>query len=308
MGHAHQHDEVDHGQAFAIGVALNLAFVVAGAVVGVLAGSLALVADAAHNFTDVVGLLLAWGASVLARRRPTQRRTYGLRRSSIVAALLNAMLLLVASGGISWEAIRRLIFPEPPPGAAVIWVAASGVVINTATALLFLRGRERDLNIRAAFLHLAGDAGVSLGVVIAAVAIQFTGWSWMDPAVSLGIVVVIVAGTWGLLRESLDMAMDAVPKGIEPQAVEEYLAGLPGVAGVHDLHIWGLSTTEAALTVHLVVPEVTDEDALLARVSREVHGLFGVEHATVQIEKGVAGVCPCGAVCRVQAPVPSQEV
>lgn len=307
MTHEHRHDEVDHGRAFLIGVALNIAFVVVEAFFGLLAGSLALLADAGHNLSDVLGLLLAWGASVLSRRGPSQRRTYGLRRSSILAALLNAMLLLVAVGGISWEAIRRLLFPEPPPGAAVIWVAAAGVVINTATALLFLRGRERDLNIRGAFLHMAADAGVSLGVVIAGVVILLTGWSWLDPAVSLGVVAVILIGTWGLLHESLDLAMDAVPKGIEPQAVEEYLARLPGVAEVHDLHIWALSTTEAALTVHLVVPEAIDEDALLTRVGRDLHVQFRIEHATVQIEKGVDGVCPCGAVCRVQSPVARQD-
>jgi cobalt-zinc-cadmium efflux system protein len=288
MAHAHHQGEVDHGWAFATGVVLNLALVLGEVVFGLLAGSLALVADAAHNLTDVLGLLLAWGASVLGRRRPTQRRTYGLRRSSILAALLNAMLLLVASGGICWEALRRLLFPEPPPGAAVIRVAGIGVVTNTTTALLFLRGRERDVNIRGAFLHMAANAGVSLGVVIAGVATQLTGWSWLDPAASLGIVAVILLATWGLLRESLDLAMDAVPKGIEPEAVEGYLARLPGVVGVHDLHIWGLSTTEAALTVHLVVPEVTNADALLARVSRELRDLFGIEHATVQIEQGVA--------------------
>jgi cobalt-zinc-cadmium efflux system protein len=306
MPHAHPHGGANHGRAFAVGICLNFVFVLFEAVVGFLAGSLALMADAGHNLSDVLGLLLAWGASVLGRRSPTQRRTYGLRRSSILAALLNAMLLLVAVGGIGWEAIRRLAFPEPPPGAAVIWVAAAGVVINTASALLFLRGRERDVNIRGAFLHLAADAGVSLGVVVAGAAMQLTGWSWLDSAVSLGIALVILVSTWDLLRESLDLAMDAVPKGIDPQAVELYLAELPGVTEVHDLHIWGLSTTEPALTAHLVVPQTLDEDALLARVGRDLHDLFGIEHATVQIEKGAGGICPCGAICGVQAPSPSQ--
>jgi cobalt-zinc-cadmium efflux system protein len=299
MAHSHQHGDINHGRAFALGIGLNLAFVAIEAVFGLLAGSLALLADAGHNLSDVLGLLLAWGASVLARRRPTQRRTYGMRRSSILAALLNAMLLLVAVGGICWEAVRQLFSPEPPPGAAVIWVALAGVGVNGATALLFLRGRERDVNIRGAFLHMAADAGVSLGVVVAGVAIQLTGWSWLDPAASLLIVVVILIGTWGLLRESLDLAMDAVPRGIEPQAVEAYLARLPGVVGVHDLHIWALSTTEAALTVHLVVPEVTDGDGLMAQVSRELHERFAIEHATLQIERGTDGVCPCGAGCRM---------
>jgi cobalt-zinc-cadmium efflux system protein len=308
MAHGHAHGEANHGRAFAIGVGLNFVFVVVEAVVGFLAGSLALMADAGHNLSDVLGLLLAWGASILGRRSPTQRRTYGLRRSSILAALLNAMLLLVAVGGIGWEAIRRLAFPEPPPGASVIWVAAAGVVINSASALLFLRGRERDVNIRGAFLHLAADAGVSLGVVVAGAAMQLTGWSWLDPAVSLGIALVILISTWDLLRESLDLAMDAVPKGIDPEAVELYLAGLPGVTEVHDLHIWGLSTTEPALTAHLVIPITPDEDALLARVGRDLHDLFGIEHATVQIEKGVGGICPCGAVCGVQGGVPRQGI
>jgi cobalt-zinc-cadmium efflux system protein len=301
MAHRHQHEQVGHGRAFAIGVALNVAFVVVEAVAGLLIGSLALLADAGHNLGDVLGLLLAWGGNVLAQSKPTRRRTYGLRSSSIIAALLNAMLLLVAVGGISWEAIRRLLAPEPPPGPAVIWVAAVGIIINTATALLFLRGRERDVNIRGAFIHMAADAGVSLGVVIAGVAMQVTGWYWLDPAVSLGIAIVILIGTWGLLRESLDLALDAVPKGIEPEAVEDYLANLPGVTEVHDLHIWGLSTTEVALTAHLIVPEVADEDALLTRISRELHGSFGIEHTTVQIERGRPGVCSSGADCQIPA-------
>jgi cobalt-zinc-cadmium efflux system protein len=304
MAHAHHHGPADHGRAFALGIGLNTAFVVVEAVFGLLGGSLALLADAGHNLGDVLGLVLAWWAGAPARRRPTPRRTYGLRRSSILAALLNAMLLLVAVGGVGWEATRRLLSPGPPPGAEVIWVGALGVVVNTATALLFLRGRERDVNVRGAFLHMAADAGVALGVVVAGVVIRLTAWPWIDPAVSLAIGVAILAGTWGLLRESLDLAMDAVPKGIEPGAVGDYLSGLPGVAEVHDLHIWALSTTEAALTAHLVVPATAEEDALLARISRELHDRFGIEHATVQLERGVSGVCPCGAVCGLPAPSP----
>ncbi len=299
MAHEHEHGDIARDRSFAIGVALNLGFVIVEAVFGVVAGSLALLADSGHNLSDVLGLLLAWGATILSRRRPTQRRTYGLRRSSILAALLNAMLLLVAVGGICWEAIRRLIDPEPPPGAAVIWVAAAGVVINTGTALLFLRGRQKDVNIRGAFLHMAADAGVSLGVVVAGIILQFTGWARLDPAVSLGIAAAILIGTWGLLRESFDLAMDAVPRGIDPQAVQDYLSRLPGVEEVHDLHIWGLSTREAALTAHLVIPEIANEDQFLATVNRELHDRFGIEHATVQIEKGSGGLCPNGAVCHV---------
>ncbi|MCI0358501.1 MAG: cation diffusion facilitator family transporter [Planctomycetaceae bacterium] len=299
MGHAHNHSPVDYNRAFALGVGLNTVFVVAEAGFGVATGSLALLADAGHNLSDVLGLLLAWGANWLARQSPTRRRTYGWRRSSILAALLNAMLLLVAVGGISWEAIRRLIAPEPAPGPAVIWVAAVGIIINSGTALLFLRGGERDINIRGAFLHMAADAAVSLGVVVAGILMQRTGWSWLDPATSLVIAVVILAGTWGLFRESLNLALDAVPAGIDPQAVDDYLSGLPGVAAVHDLHIWALGTTETALTAHLVVPNRTDHDALLADLSHELHDRFGIEHATVQIERGTSEACPSGTGCEI---------
>ena len=214
-----------------------------------------------------------------------------------MAALLNAMLLLVAMGGIVWEAIRRLLAPVPPPGAVVIWVAAIGVVINASTAALFLRGRNRDVNVRGAFLHMAADAGVSLGVVAAGVGMLLTDWSWLDPAVSLAIVVAIVVGTWSLLRESLDLALDAVPQQIDLQAVNEFLKNIPGITEVHDLHVWGLSTTETALTVHLVIPGLADQEGMLSRISSNLHESFGIEHATVQIEKGEAG-CPCGVVCR----------
>jgi cobalt-zinc-cadmium efflux system protein len=299
MGHNHDHGPVDYNRAFALGVGLNTGFVVAEAGFGLATGSLALLADAGHNLSDVLGLLLAWGASWLARQSPTRRRTYGWRRSSILAALLNAMLLLVAVGGISWEAVRRLLAPEPAPGPTVIWVAAVGIAVNTLTALLFLRGSQRDINIRGAYLHMAADAAVSLGVVIAGIAMQRTGWSWLDPATSLAIAVVILLGTWGLFRESLDLALDAVPPGIDPQAVFEYLSGLPCVAAVHDLHIWALGTTETALTAHLVVPEPTDHDALLVAVSRELHDRFGIEHATVQIERGTIEACPSGVGCEI---------
>jgi cobalt-zinc-cadmium efflux system protein len=300
MGHSHDHYPVDYSRAFAIGVALNVAFVVVEAVAGLMIGSLALLADAGHNLSDVLGLLLAWGAAALSKRRPTPQRTYGLRRSSILAAVLNAVLLLVAVGGIAWEAVRRLFATEPPPGPAVIWVAAAGVAVNTVTALLFRRGREADVNIRGAYLHMAADAGVSAGVVAAGVVMQWTGWGWLDPAVSLLIAGVILAGTWGLLRESFDLAVDAVPRGIDAAAVRHYLAGLPGVTDVHDLHVWALSTTETALTVHLVMPGHSAGDDLLARVSREVHDRFGIEHATVQIEDGGGAGCPCGTDCHGQ--------
>jgi cobalt-zinc-cadmium efflux system protein len=251
-----------------------------------------LIADAGHNLSDVLGLALAWGASILVRRLPTKRRTYGLRRTSILAALINALFLLIAIGAIAWEAIRRLQHPEPVASGVVMGVAAIGILINGITAWLFMSGRKGDLNIRGAFLHMAADAVVSLGVVLAALAMRYTGWLWLDPAVSLAIVVVIAVGTWGLLRDSVNLALDAVPQGIDPDEVEAYLSALPGVAAVHDLHIWGMSTTEAALTVHLVTPDVSVDDALLARINKDMHGRFGIEHTTIQFELGDAAH-PC---------------
>lgn len=285
MGHDHDHGSGNYNRAFGVGVALNLAFVAIEAVYGLRAHSLALVADAGHNLSDVLGLLLAWGAAALSSQRPSPRRTYGLRRTSILAALANAILLLIAVGAIAWEAIRRLQQPEPVASGVVIAVALAGIGINTATALLFLRGRKQDLNIRGAFLHMAADAGVSAGVVVAALLMQRTGWLWLDPAVSLAIAVVITIGTWDLLRGSVNLALDAVPEGIAPDQVEVYLAGLPGVLAVHDLHIWGMSTTHVALTAHLVKPELENDDRLLAEACRELHDRFGIEHATLQIER-----------------------
>lgn len=286
MAHDHDHGGRAFNRAFGVGVGLNLGFVLLEAGFGVWANSLALLSDAGHNLSDVLGLLLAWAASYLAGRPPTARRTYGLRRSSVLAALANAVLLLVAVGGIGWEAVRRFAHPEPVSGIAVVGVAAAGVVVNAVTALLFVAGREHDLNVRGAFLHMAADAGVSAAVVAAGLVIRFTGWAWVDPAASLLVVVVVAVGTWGLFRESLDLALDAVPEGIDPAAVEAYLAGLPGIAAVHHLHVWGMSTTEAALTVHLVKPDGRLDDALLARVAGELHTRFGIEHATIQLEQG----------------------
>ncbi|MBK6900548.1 MAG: cation transporter [bacterium] len=294
MTHVHAHD--DHNRIFALAVALNVGFVAVEAGFGVAAGSLALLADAGHNLGDVLGLLLAWGATRLARRRPSQRRTYGWRSSSILAAMLNAGLLLVAVGGIAWEAVRGFGEPGEVAGRTVIWVAAAGVVLNTATALLFAAGRKHDLNLRAAFLHMAADAAVSAGVVVAAVVMLRTGWVWLDPTVSLVIAAVILVGTWGLLRESVDLALAAVPAGIDPAAVEAYLGGLPGVTAVHDLHIWGMSTTESALTAHLVKPDPRDDDELLARACRDLHDRFGIGHATLQWERG-GHPAPCAGAC-----------
>ncbi len=289
----HQHGPPNYNRAFALGIALNLTFVAAEAVFGVRANSLALVADAGHNLSDVLGLALAWGASLLSARIPTPRRTYGLRRSSILAALLNAVILLVAIGAIAWEAIGRFRDPGPVSSGTIIGVAAIGVVINGVTALLFMRGRERDLNIRGAYLHMAADAGVSVGVVIAGGVIAATGWFWVDPVVSLVIVLLIAIGTWGLLRDSFNLALDAVPEGIDPGAIDDYLAQLPGVVAVHDLHIWAMSTTEAALTVHLVKESDRVDDALLRRICGELHDRFGIEHTTIQFESAWADY-PCG--------------
>ncbi len=284
--HGHSHAPGSYGRAFAIGTALNLGFVVVEAVYGYLAHSLALFADAGHNLGDVLGLLLAWGASALAHRPPTKRYTYGLRSSSILAALVNAVVLLLSMGAIAWEAIRRFNDPSPVAGGTVIGVALVGIAINTATALLFMSGRRGDLNIRGAFLHMAADAVVSLGVVLAGIAILVTHWLWFDPVVSLMIVVVVVVGTWQLLRDSVNLVLDAVPAGIEPQAVQTYLIERPDVSKVHDLHIWAMSTTETALTAHLVMPKGYPGDAFLCHVCQELHDHFGISHSTIQVETG----------------------
>lgn len=285
-GHGHAHGTPDFSRAFAIGVALNTGFVVVEAAYGFLANSLALLADAGHNLGDVLGLLLAWGAAALVKRRPTARHTYGLKRSSILASLANAILLLVAVGMIVLEAVQRLGKPEPVAETTVLWVAAVGIVINTVTALMFMRGGKGDINIRGAFLHMAADAAVSLGVVIAALAVMATGWLWLDPLVSIAIAIVIMVGTWSLLTASLNLALDAVPDAIDRPAIEAYLAGLPEVTEVHDLHIWGMSTTEVALTAHLVRPGAPVDDGLLSGVAHELSERFGVAHSTIQIESG----------------------
>ena len=285
-GHGHAHAPADFGRAFAIGVALNTAYVVLEGVFGLLSGSLALLADAGHNLSDVFGLLLAWGASWLAKRRPTDRRTYGYKRGPILASLANAAILLIAVGAITWEAVHRLITPEPVATGTIIWVAAAGVVVNAGTAWLFMSGRKGDLNVRGAFVHMAADAGVTVGVIIAALLIGWTGWQWLDPAISLVIAAVILVGTWGLLRDSLDLAMDAVPPDIDQAAIRRYLRGLPGVTEVHDLHIWGMSTTESALTAHLVRPGAGLDDAMLSHAARELRERFGIGHPTLQVEAG----------------------
>jgi cobalt-zinc-cadmium efflux system protein len=287
----HSHSPT-YGRAFAVGAMLNLAFVLAELALGLRAQSLSLVADASHNFSDVLGLSLAWGASVLTGRRPTPRRTYGLRRSSILAALANAVLLLVAVGMIAWEAIQRLAAPRAADSAMVMAVAATGIVINAATALLFWRGRSHDLNVRGAFLHMMADAGVSAAVVAGGLAMSLTGWTWIDPGLSLAVVAVIAVGTWGLLRDSMNLALDAVPASIDIEDVRLYLAGLPGVTEVHDLHVWGMSTTDVALTAHLVKTVDEGETRFLHHTCFELHRRFGIGHATLQVERPGSGP-PC---------------
>jgi cobalt-zinc-cadmium efflux system protein len=292
MPHDHPPSHATYDGAFALGAALNVAFVAIEAVFGVLAGSTALLADAAHNFSDVLGLLLAWGATYLARRPRSPRRTYGWRSSTILAALVNAVVLLVVTGGVAWEALRRLVAPVQVGGGTVVWVALVGVGVNAATALLFMRGRKADLNVQGAFLHMAADAAVSAGVVAAGLAILATGRLWIDPVTTLLVAAVILGSTWGLLRQSVNLALHAVPEGIDPEAVEAYLASLPGVTAVHDVHIWAMSTTETALTAHLVKQDSRDDDAVIGEATRVLHERFGIQHTTLQWERGPDACCP----------------
>lgn len=274
-----------HNAAFAIGVGLNLAFVAAEVAFGFLAHSLTLLADAGHNLSDVLGLAVAWAAAAVASKRPSARYTYGLRRASILAALANALLLLVAVGAIAVEAIRRFAEPANAASATIMWVAGAGVLVNGATALLFLRGRENDLNVQGAFLHMAADAGVSVGVVVAGGLIALTGRAWIDPVTSLLIALVILVSTWRLLRGSVSMSLDAAPSHIDLGAVDAFLRGLPGVTAIHDLHVWPLSTTQVALTAHLVCPRADAHDALLREASEGLRERFGIDHTTIQIER-----------------------
>lgn len=284
-GH-HHHNTVNYGFAFGFGITLNIIFIIIEVIYGIIGDSLALLADAGHNLSDVLGLVIAWIAVWLGKKAPTSKRTYGFKKSSILAALFNAVFLLVAIGSIAWEAIQRFSSPAPVAGKTVIIVALIGIVINTVTALLFMSGRKNDLNIRGAFLHMVADALVSLGVVISGFIMIWSGWQWIDPLVSLVIVIAIFLGTWGLLRESLNLSLDAVPKGIDIEKINSYLKNLPTIIEVHDLHVWGISTTEPALTVHLVRSDITDNDQLLQKLNKELHDHFGIEHSTIQIEKG----------------------
>jgi len=285
----HSHEPGSYGKAFAAGIALNVVFVVVEATFGILGNSLALLSDAGHNLSDVLGLVIAWAAIVLGNKRPSGKRTYGFKSSSILAALFNAVFLLAAVGGIVWEAIQRFRHPAVVSGTTVILVALIGIVINGATALLFASGRKGDINIKGAFLHMAADAMVSLGVVIAGGIILATGWTWIDPLVSLAICLIIFISTWGLFRESMDLALNAVPKGIDIDAIREYLCSIPAVTDVHDLHIWGMSTTDTALTVHITRSKTDDNDAVLQAIEKHLRDDCKIGHTTIQIETGSYG-------------------
>lgn len=287
----HVHAPASFGQAFAVGIGLNAAFVLIEAGYGIASNSMALVADAGHNLSDVLGLVVAWAAAVLSKRTPTARYTYGLRSASILAALFNAVFLLVAVGAIGWEAIQRFARPEPVAGGTVMIVAIIGIAINGLTAWLFASGRKGDLNIRGAYLHMAADAAVSAGVVAAGLVILLTGWLWLDPVASLIIVAVIVWGTWDLLRDSVALSLAAVPPAIDPGLVRKFLAGRPGVAGLHDLHIWPMSTTDVALTAHLVMPGGHPGDGFLMEAAHELKDRFGIGHVTLQVETDPGTVC-----------------
>jgi cobalt-zinc-cadmium efflux system protein len=283
--HSHHHHEINNtNRSFAIGIALNVIFVIIEAGYGLAADSLALIADAGHNLSDVMSLMLAWGASYLATKNPTRKRTYGLRKVTIMASLVSSVLLLVALGGIAWESIERLFSPKPVDGVIIIIVAAIGVVINTATALLFVKGQKHDLNLRAAYLHMAADAAISFGVVVAGVAIMITGWVWLDPVISLFIVVVILISTWNLLRDSIDLSIDAVPQEINVLDIQNYLKNLKNVSEIHDLHVWALSTTETALTVHLVTSNECIDNRFLQEIEAYLHHHFNITHTTIQLE------------------------
>jgi cobalt-zinc-cadmium efflux system protein len=284
-GHDHYHDRTDFTRAFVLGIALNSGIVALQLVFGLLANSMALIADAGHNLSDVLGLVVGWAGAVMARRSPSRRFTYGLKKASILAALTNALFLLIAVGAIAAEAIRRLLLPAHTDARAMIWVALVAIAGNLMTALLFARGRKRDLSARAAYMHMAADAAVSAAVVIAGFLILWAGAAWIDPAMSLAVAIVILWGSFGLLKESVGMSLMGVPEGIEPEEVEAELARLDGVETVHDLHIWPLSTTETALTAHLVAPDCVSTDRLLEAARTMLHNRFHISHCTIQVER-----------------------
>ena len=284
--HHHHHAPANYNRAFAVGVTLNVIFVGIEFTYGVIADSLALITDAGYNLSDVLGLLLAWGASYLATKQPSIRRTYGYSRATILASMFSGLLLLAAVVVITWEAVHRFFEPAQPAGQVIMVVAAIGVVINSVTAWFFVAGKDHDLNIRGAYLHMAADALVSVGVVIAGYVIWQFGWDWFDPFISLLIAVVILASTWGLLRDSLNLAIDGVPRGVDPEKVRDWITEQPGVEGIHDLHIWPLSTTDTALTAHLLMPVPPQDDAFLHDLAVQLHERFEISHATFQVERG----------------------
>jgi cobalt-zinc-cadmium efflux system protein len=296
-GHAHDHSHApaNFNAAFGIGIGLNIAFAAIEAFYGWKINSLALLADAGHNLSDVIGLVLAWGGALAGKLRPDARHTYGWKRASILAAFLNALLLLVAMGSLAWEAVHRLQSPQAVEGVTIMVVASIGIAVNTATALLFLRGRDSDLNIRGAFLHMAADALVSAGVVVAGGLALVFGWTWLDPAVSLLIAALIVFGTWSLFRQSLHLLFDGVPEGVDLHAVQTLLESLPGVDRVHDLHVWAMGTSEIAMTAHLVMPKGYADDSFLKNATEQLHDFFKIEHVTIQAVR-VPFTAPCAAL------------
>jgi cobalt-zinc-cadmium efflux system protein len=282
--HQHNHAPLNFGRVFIIGIALNLIFVVVEVLYGIQAGSMALVADAGHNFGDVLSLVFAWIAFLLAKRKPTGLYTYGLRRTTILVALLNSVILLVSLGIIGWEAVSHIRNEVPVQSETIIIVSLIGIIINTLVAIMFFKGRESDINAKGVYLHMASDALISLGVVIGGIIIYFTKWYWLDAAISIAIIVIVLVSTWKLFVESIDFALDAVPRKIKFAAVFEFLSKIEGVEGVHDLHIWGISTTETALTVHLVMTKGVPDDNFVFRISDELHHHLGIEHSTIQVE------------------------
>jgi cobalt-zinc-cadmium efflux system protein len=286
VDHHHHHATPDFNQAFAVGVTLNVVFVAVEVFYGLRADSLALLTDAGHNLSDVFGLLLAWGATALASRKPSLRRTYGYSRATILAGMFSGLLLMVAVGAIAWEAVGRFMLPTEPAGGTIMLVAGVGVLINTATALMFVRGKDSDLNIRGAYLHMAADAAVSLGVVISGAIIWKYGLPWVDPLISLMIAAVIFLSAWGLLKDTVNLAVDAVPRNVDPEEVREFLLSRNDVTDMHDLHIWAMSTTDTALTAHLVMSQMPDDDRFLHEITEALDHDFHINHATIQIERG----------------------
>lgn len=286
MEHNHNHsiESINYSKVFAIGIILNVAYIIVELSSGFIINSMALISDAVHNFSDVLGLMIAWGATILAKSSPTKKRTYGYRKSTIIAPLINSLILLVAVGGIFIESIRKFYNPSPIQGNLMMLVAGIGIVINSLTAILFFKGKEKDINIKGTFLHMAADAAVSFGVVIAGLVINFTNWLWIDPVISLIIAFVIIIGTWNLLKDSFMLSMDAVPNNINLKEVESYLKSLDGITDVHDLHIWGMSATAYALTVHLVVDNYPDDNKFIQQINENLFHKFGIEHPTIQLE------------------------